>query len=137
MGSNTVQAWIFFRPYFHCCLSSFHQCKDRFHIHFLNIFIYALPSIHHFTGLLQTNIMTSSQLACQLDQLVDHCTGIAKAMGSNPVQAWISFQASFSLLPKYYSLLPRSFSYSYLISLSWKHHLTDKKQQKVKENAWL
>ena len=24
-------------------------------------------------------------------QLVEHCTGIADVMGSNPVQAWISF----------------------------------------------
>ena len=27
-------------------------------------FIYSLPSIHHFTGLFRTTIMTSSQLAC-------------------------------------------------------------------------
>ena len=26
-------------------------------------------------------------------QLVEHCTGIAEVMGSNPVQAWIFFQA--------------------------------------------
>ena len=33
MGSNPVQAWIFFRPSFHYCLSSVHYCEDRFHIH--------------------------------------------------------------------------------------------------------
>ena len=33
MGSNPVQAWIFFRPYFHYCSSSVHYCEDRFHIH--------------------------------------------------------------------------------------------------------
>ena len=33
MGSNPVQAWFFFRPYFCCCSSSVHYCKDRFHIH--------------------------------------------------------------------------------------------------------
>ena len=32
MGSNPVQAWIFFRPYFHYCSSSVHYCKDCFHI---------------------------------------------------------------------------------------------------------
>ena len=31
MGSNPVQAWIFFRPYFHYCLSSAHNCEDHFH----------------------------------------------------------------------------------------------------------
>ena len=32
-----------------------------------------------------------------LAQLVEHCTGIAEVMGSNSVQAWIFFQALFSL----------------------------------------
>ena len=31
MGSNPVQAWIFFRPYFHYYLSSAHYIEDRFH----------------------------------------------------------------------------------------------------------
>ena len=31
MGSNPVQAWIFFRPYFHHCLSSAYYCEDHFH----------------------------------------------------------------------------------------------------------
>ena len=30
MDSNPVQAWIFFRPYFHYCSSSVHYCEDRF-----------------------------------------------------------------------------------------------------------
>ena len=33
MGSNPVQAWIFFRPYFRYCLRSVHYYEDRFHIH--------------------------------------------------------------------------------------------------------
>ena len=36
MGSNPVQAWIFFRPYFHYCLSSVQHCKDHLQIHFLD-----------------------------------------------------------------------------------------------------
>ena len=31
MGSNPVQAWIFFRPSFQYYLSSVHYCEDRFH----------------------------------------------------------------------------------------------------------
>ena len=34
IGSNPVEAWISFRPYFHC--SSVHNCKIHFHVHFLN-----------------------------------------------------------------------------------------------------
>ena len=34
MGSNPMQAWIFFRPYCCYCLSSVHYCKDRFHVHY-------------------------------------------------------------------------------------------------------
>ena len=30
MGSNPVQAWMFFRPYFHYRLSSVHYCEDHF-----------------------------------------------------------------------------------------------------------
>ena len=30
MGSNPIQAWIFFRPYFHYCWSSVHYCEDCF-----------------------------------------------------------------------------------------------------------
>ena len=30
-----------------------------------------------------------------IPQLVEHCTGIAEVMGSNPVQAWIFFRLSF------------------------------------------
>ena len=35
MGSNPVQAWTFFRPYFHYCLSSVHCCEDCFHIQYI------------------------------------------------------------------------------------------------------
>ena len=38
IGSNPIQAWIFFRPYFHYCSSSVHYLEDYFHIH---IFIHS------------------------------------------------------------------------------------------------
>ena len=37
MGSNPVQAWIFFRPYFHYCSNSVRYCEDRFHTHITRI----------------------------------------------------------------------------------------------------
>ena len=49
-----------------------------------------------------------------LAQLVEQCTGIARVMGPNPVQADNIFQALFSQLLKYCSLPRRSLSYSRL-----------------------
>ena len=99
MGSNPVQAWIFFRPYFHYCSSSFLTAGrslsySRLYPQFKYMtFIYPQSFIHHFTGLFGTNIGL-------LVQLVERCTGIAWVMGSNPVQTWIFFKALFSLLLK-------------------------------------
>ena len=49
MGSKAVQAWIFFRPYFHCCSSGVYYREDRFHIHYFlcnfEIFILLISSI--------------------------------------------------------------------------------------------
>ena len=47
--------------------------------------IYSQPFIHHFMGLFGTN--TDQLPVGLLAQLVEHCTGIAEVMGSNPVQA--------------------------------------------------
>ena len=41
MGSNPIQAWIFFRPYFHYCSRSVHYCKDCFHIHVFSTLVIA------------------------------------------------------------------------------------------------
>ena len=52
------------------CVNGVHYCEDRFHNHFLNrsshicFLCIEKPLMHHFTGLLRTNTMTSSQLAC-------------------------------------------------------------------------
>ena len=40
IGSNTVQAWIFSRPYLHHCSSSVHYCKDLFHIQVWNFILH-------------------------------------------------------------------------------------------------
>ena len=36
IGSNPVHAWIFFRPYFHYCLSSVYNCEGHFYIRFFD-----------------------------------------------------------------------------------------------------
>ena len=58
--SDPVQAWIFFRPYFHYCSSSVHYCEDRFHIH---VFI---RSSNIWLSYIHSRLFTTSQvyLAC-------------------------------------------------------------------------
>ena len=51
-------------------------------------------SLHRFI----TNQNTNQLLVCLLAQLVQHCTGIAEVLGSNPILAWIIYQAFFSQL---------------------------------------
>ena len=84
-GSNPVQAWIFFRPYFHYCPSIVHYCEDLFHE--FHIFTVVYSSLY---GLIwnQHNDQLSVGL---LTQLVERCRGIAVVMDSNPVQAWMFF----------------------------------------------
>ena len=41
------------------------------------------------TGGYVTNSQYGQLLVGLLAQLVEHCTGVAEVMGSNPVQAWI------------------------------------------------
>ena len=60
-GFNSCTGLIFFPALFSLC--SVHYCKDHSHFHLLMTFIYSQPFICHLTGLLQTNKMTSSQLA--------------------------------------------------------------------------
>ena len=99
VGSNPVQAWIIFRPYFHHCSSSVHYCEDHFHIH---VFI---RSSNIWLSYIHSRLFTTSRVYLEpndnqlqvdlLAQLVEHCTGIAEVMGSNPVQAWIFFRPYF------------------------------------------
>ena len=46
MGSNPVQAWIFFRPSFYYYLSSVHYCEDRFHIQEMLLFAHLEKQLH-------------------------------------------------------------------------------------------
>ena len=65
--------------------------------------MYEFSYIHFHTHLLNGYITNShnDQLPVGLiAQLVEHSTGIAEVMGSNPVQAWIFFQGFFSQLLK-------------------------------------
>ena len=98
-GSNPVQAWIFFRPSFHYFLSSVHYCEDHFHCS-SNIW---LPYIHNRSFITSRVYLEPTQWPAPR-WLV---SSVGRAMhrhrrghGLNPVQAWIFFQAFFSLLLK-------------------------------------
>ena len=49
--------------------------------------------IYHFMGLFGTNIVTNP--LGLFAQLVEHFTGIAEVMGSNPIQVWMFFRPYF------------------------------------------
>ena len=75
-----------------------------------HIFTVIYSSLHGFIWNQHKDQLPAGLLA----QLVEQCTGIARVMGPNPVQADNIFQALFSQLLKYCSLPRRSLSYSRL-----------------------
>ena len=70
----------------------------------INHKFYLSPFIYSFTLFTFYGYITNSQCDELPDGLIaesaEHCTGIAKVMDSNPVQAWIFFHALFSQLFK-------------------------------------
>ena len=103
MGSNPVQAWIFFRLSFRNCLSCVVTAKI-FLLFDLSSAVQIYVSYIYIHLFILHGYITNSQYdqlpVGLIAQLVEHCTGIAEVMGSNPVQAWIFFQAFFSQLLK-------------------------------------
>ena len=80
------------RPYFHYCLSNVRNCEDRIYIHFF------IRSSHIRFSYIYSQLFITSQVyfgptyndqlpVGWLAQLVEHCTGIAEVMDSNPIQA--------------------------------------------------
>ena len=74
----------------------------------MNYFIYTYI-ISLVTGRYKLNKMTSLPMCGFIAKLVEHRTGIAEVTGSNPVEALISFQASFFQLLKLENSLRGSF----------------------------
>ena len=73
------------------------------HFHLLPQYRYELFHIYftsfHCTGRYELNKLTLLPMCGFIDQLVEHRTGIAEVMGSNPVEALIFFRLqSFQLL---------------------------------------
>ena len=98
MGSNPVQAWIFFRLSFRNCLSCVVTARIFLLFNLSSAVQIYVPYIYIHLFILNGYITNSQydQLPVGLiAQLVEHCTGIAEVMGSNPVQAWIFFRLSF------------------------------------------
>ena len=99
MGSNPVQAWIFFRPSIHYCLSSGITAKIPFI--FTSLSVVQMYDFHIFTAVYSPlhgfiwNQHDDQHPVGFLAHLVEQWTGIAEVIGSYPVQAWIFFQAFF------------------------------------------
>ena len=93
MGSNPVQAWIFYQAFFSL---SVHNCEDCFHIH---VFI---RSSNIWLSYIHRHLFTASWVYLEPTQwpapswLVGSVgRALHKVMGSNPIQAWIFFRPSF------------------------------------------
>ena len=106
MGSNPVEALIFF---FRLVLSNCLNWKKitamiTLHFHLQPQYKYELFHIYstsfHCTGRYELNKLTLLPMCGFIAQLVEHRTGIAEVMGSNPVEALIFFfqACSFQLL---------------------------------------
>ena len=65
MGSNYVQAWIFCKLHFHCCLNSFHYSQDHSHVFLINlqlkymIFLYSQSFVNVTDCILSLSAITS------------------------------------------------------------------------------
>ena len=98
MNSNPVQAWIFFRLSFRNCLSCV-VTAGIFLLFDLSSAVQIYVSYIYIHLFILYGYITKSQYdqlpVGWIAQLVEHCTGIAEVMGSNPVQAWIFFRLSF------------------------------------------
>ena len=98
MGLNPVQGWIFFRLSFRSCLSCvvtariflLFDLSSAVQIYVSYIYIH-LFILHGYI----TNSQYDQLPVGLIAQLVEHCSGIAEVMGSNPIQAWIFFRLSF------------------------------------------
>ena len=99
-------------------LSYSYNCDDQPKIYiFLRssntcYFIYSFQ-FFNFYGYI-ANSQCDQPLDGLIAQSVEHCTGIAEVMGSNPVQAWIFFQALISQLFKLWktAMINHNFMYT-------------------------
>ena len=101
MGSNPVEALIFFRLLLSNCLNWKIYCDDHTSLSsHTAVQIWIISYIFHKQNLVKY-IWNNSYLYCGtmcgfIAQLVEHRTGIAEVMGSNPVEALIFFRLLLS-----------------------------------------
>ena len=100
MGSNPVEALIFFRLLLSSCLNWKIYCNDHTSLSSTTAVQYELFHIYftsfHCTGRYELNKLTLLPMCGFIAQLVEHRTGIAEVMGSNPVEALIFFRLLLS-----------------------------------------
>ena len=119
MGSNPVEALIFFRLLLSNCLNWKFTAMIILHFHFIPQYKYELFHIYftrfHCTGRNELNKLTLLPMCGFIAQLVEHRTGIAEVMGSNPVEALIFFRLLLSncLNWKFTAMIILHFHYYY------------------------
>ena len=90
-GSNPVEALIFFRLLHSNCFNWKFTAKITYHLHIYPQFIYESFHILHVISFLsrenKNSQLTSLPMCGFIAQLVEHRTGIAEVMGSNPIEA--------------------------------------------------
>ena len=101
MGSNPVEALIFFRPLLSSCLNWKIYCDDHTSLWSTTaVQIWIISYIFHMISLHGKKwtqyILTSLPMSGFIAQLVERRTGIAEVMGSNPVEALIFFRPLLS-----------------------------------------
>ena len=118
MGSNPVEALNFQASSFQLLKLEHLLRWSHFHSHLLPQYKYELFHIYftwfHCTGRYELNKLTLLPMCGFIAQLVEHRTGIAEVMGSNPVEA-LNFQASSFQLLKLEHLLRWSHFHSHLL----------------------
>ena len=89
------QTWMFLGFNVTTVLSYEHKWDDQSYLHYSPQFKYMnLLAFFTFYGYI-TNLQSGQLPVGLIAQLVQHCTGFAEVMGSNPVQAWVFVRLSF------------------------------------------
>ena len=92
-GPNQTRMFLGFT--FTTVLSCAHKCDDQSYLHYSPQFKYMkLLVFFTFYGYI-TNSQSGHFPVGLIAQLVEHCTGVAEVMGSNPVEAWFFFRLKF------------------------------------------
>ena len=152
LSSCEKKAWKKFRLSFRNCLSCVVTARI-FLLFYLSSAVQIYVSYIYIHLFILHGYITNSQYdqlpVGLIAQLVEHCTGIAEVMGSNPVQAWIFFRLSFRnclscvvtariflLFVRSFCCLPKQSGYLYKVSAN-RSFVNFYRGSRTKEWSWV